>query len=255
MKGELAIDWSVSANDEHGSFRWGYLGEDVVAEWAGVLTLRASRRGELKSLQAAPGASPELVEKTRLGVASAFLRAQRRQLSLHASAVSWRGEALVCLGASGQGKSTVAERLCRHGGGALLADDLAAVELLPSGDLEVLPSERILWLDSKGSTGKTAHVVPHVARAAARLRCVVALAFDGPGPVPEVRSLHGADAVSAVLPSLIRFEATPFQWERELEFVTRLVSQAQIVRASRSREVSAEMLADTLVGLAPWRGI
>jgi len=81
------VEWVVSEHDGEALFRWGYSDGDLVAEWGGLLTLRATRSGELKDLRAVPGASIELVEKARNGVATAFLRAQRKQYSLHGSAV------------------------------------------------------------------------------------------------------------------------------------------------------------------------
>jgi hypothetical protein len=231
------------------TFRWGYAGEELVAEWAGVLVLRATRNGDLIDLQAVPGASRELVEKTRVGVATAFLRAQRHQHSLHASAVALEGNALVCVGASGLGKSTVAERMCRHAMIKLLADDIAAIELVSDSGVHVLPSESSVWLETDNSTGKAPVKMPRTAERPSVLQCIVSLVFDAAAPGLELREVRGANAVSALLPSLVRFEKTAALWTRELDFVARLVSQCRVVQATRSRDVDADAVAHALLPL------
>jgi ABC-type transport system involved in cytochrome bd biosynthesis fused ATPase/permease subunit len=85
-------------------------------------------------MNAFPGAREEVVQKTRFGIAAAFLRAQRNQHSLHASAVAiGNGRAIACIGASGIGKSTVADRMCRHTDVLLLGDDVTGIALMPEG--------------------------------------------------------------------------------------------------------------------------
>jgi len=242
------VDWRVSERQGDIAFRWGYAGEDVVAEWEGVLTLRANRGGELKELHAVPGASAETVEKMRLGVARAFLRAQRQQYSLHASAISWNGQAIVCLGASGLGKSTIAELLCRRVGVELLADDTTAIEFVP-GRWNVLPSESLLWLATDGATGKSPARPAVAARAPAVLGWLVSLTFDDQADGLALQELRGGDAVSAILPSVLRFERTAALWARELDFLGGLVSTSRIVRATRSHRLPAEALADALLEL------
>lgn len=250
MKTTLPVDWRVSEREGGLSFRWGTCGEELVAEWGGVLTLHATAAGQLKSWEGVAGASEDLVEKTRRGVATAFLRALRQQHSLHASSVAWDGVALVCVGDSGAGKSTVAERLCRREGVELLADDTAAIDLpADGGALHVVPTESTLWLASDASEGKTADRSRHAARGPVALRWVAALAFND-SHMLEVRELRGADAVAALLPSLLRFQRTEGQWERELDFVSRLVAQCRVLRATRSRDVTAEAVADALQQLA-----
>ncbi len=246
------VRWSVTDAANGVPFRWGYVGEDVVAEWVGILCLRATRTGELKALRAAPGISEDVVEKIRLGVATAFLRAQRHQHALHASAVSWRDEALLCVGASGSGKSTIAECLCRRAGTRLLADDTAIFERSADVALCVVPSESALWL-TDGSTGPKAPLksVP-LAQRPAVLRYVVSLVFDDAALRPELRDVRGGDAVEALLPSLVRFETTRALWVRELDFLTALDRGSRILQVRRSHDVSpeavAEVLFDSLLG-------
>jgi hypothetical protein len=249
MKAPQGIDWTVVEGQDGVAFRWAYCGEDVVAEWAGVLSLRATRSGELKALQPAQGASGDLVEKTRLGVAAAFLRAQRCQHALHASAVAWQGKALVCVGASGLGKSTMAERMCRHSGIQLLADDMAAIELVPGGGVRVAPSESAIWLAKQGSGAKQPISPLRQAEEPTALLAIVSLVFDAAAPSLELLELRGGDAVSALLPSVVRFEKTSELWARELDFLGQVVSQSRIVQAKRSHDFPADAVATALLGL------
>lgn len=240
-------NWTVVEEAAGAAFRWGYAGEDVVAEWGGVLSLRATRSGELKALRPEPGAPGDLVEKTRRGVAAAFLRAQRHQQALHASAVAWEGRALVCVGASGLGKSTIAERMCRRPGVELLADDITGIEVLAGGALQVPPSEAALWLGEEGA--KAPVTAPRTAEHPAVLRCIAGLVFDDAAPVLELHDLRGGDAVSAMLPSLVRFDRTSALWAREFDFLGQLVARSRVVQVRRSHDVAADTVADGLLAL------
>jgi hypothetical protein len=240
------VDWRVCESD---SFRWGVCGDDLVAEWGGILTLRASRDGVLKALQPLPGASPDLVEKTRHGVAAAFLRALRHQHSLHASAVSRKGHALVCIGDRGLGKSTMAERLCRDPEIELLGDDMTGVEIVGDGAIRVMPSESAVWVMSDAAARKAPVRSVRTAAEPATLRYIVSLSFDDATVGVDIRELHGADAAAALLPSLIRFEKSSALWMRELDLVGELVARVAVVQARRPRAVSADAVADVLRGL------
>src|SRR5580658_4495425 len=215
------VDWNVVADATGTTFRWGYEGDDLIAEWIGVLTLRATRTGELKTLQPVPGAPKELVEKIHRGVATAFLRAQRQEHALHASAVALRGTALVCLGPSGLGKSTMAERMCQYVGVELLADDTTEIEAPQGRELRVLPSEAMVWLAPGNAPAKGPAKSSTAAVSPATLRCIVSLVFDVAATTLELREIRGADAVSALVPSLVRFEKSSAIWARELALIDR----------------------------------
>jgi hypothetical protein len=249
MTASAEVDWIFSESDGESSFRWGYANDDVIAEWGGILSLRASRNGELKALFPYPGASQDRVEKTRRGRVNAFLRARRHQPSLHASAVSMHGRALLCVGDSGLGKSTAAERLCHHPGVALLADDTASIEILPGGALEVQPTESSVWLSSGSSLNKRSFGLVSIAIGPAVPSCVVALAFDCSATDVRVSELRGANAVEALLPSIIRFDTDPLRRTGELEFLDLLISQTRVLRVSRSEDVSADLVAKVLLKL------
>jgi hypothetical protein len=247
MKAAVPFGWVVQEpGGPQVSFRWGYDDGDVVAEWEGLLRLRASRDGQLKTLEAFPGVSPVWVEKMRHGMANAFLRAQRKQHSLHASAVAIEGHGLVCVGPSGLGKSTMAARLCGHPGIELLADDIAAIEVTAGRRPQVLPTESAVWLGASPAADKARTAVSRVAGAAVTARLVACLAFNDGCQLLALRDLSSSDAISALLPSLIRFEKTAEQWERELDFLERLVPNCRVVQVTRSRDVQPETVADAL---------
>ena len=242
------IEWIVSESENGGTvFRWGYSGLDLVAEWEGLVTLRATRDGELKAIRYVPGIPEDLINKTRQGSVAAFLRAQRQLHTMHACAVSLEGRALMCVGASGMGKSTMAERLCRYPGVELLADDMAAIELLPGSGAQVRPSESAVWLATDGSEAKEPVKSTRMAARPGVLQGIVSLVFNDASSQLELLELRGADAVSALLPSFVRFERSAALWTREFDFVAHLVSHSKILRAIRSREIAAETVAEALL--------
>jgi hypothetical protein len=250
MRSFARVDWNVVEGENGPSFRWGYLGDEIVAEWSGLLSLRATRTGRVKAVQPAPGAPRELVEKALRGVAAAFLRARSNQHALHASAVAYRMRALVCVGASGMGKSTMAECMCRRSGAEVLADDVAYLDVLPAGGVQVAPSESAVWLETRGSSEKMAVKITSAAERATPLGCIVALAFDASAQKPEISELRGGDAVSALLPALIRFEKTTDLWERELDFVAHLIANGRVYRAVRPDHCTPDVMANALLALA-----
>lgn len=76
-----------------------------------------------------PEAPPDQLRQAVTGIVMALLLHQRGQLVLHGSAVSIAGQAVVFLGDSGEGKSSMAAVLYAQGHD-LLTDDLAAIELV-----------------------------------------------------------------------------------------------------------------------------
>jgi len=99
---------------------------------------------------AQPGLNPAELRTYLLGSAFGALLIQRGLLVLHGNALERDGRAIVCLGAPGAGKSTLACALMQQGW-RLLADDLVAIT--PEG--MVLPGiPRIkLWEDAARSFG------------------------------------------------------------------------------------------------------
>lgn len=239
-----AVRWRVV--DDGGSFRWGHAGDELIAEWDGVLRLRATADGDLRALEPLPGARADVVDKTRCGAAAAFLRALRRRPSFHASAVALGGDGLLCLGPSGAGKSTTAERLCRRAGTRLLADDVTGMDLLAEGWV-LLPSEAAVWLALDGGETKTRVTECDVASSPAVVRCIASLAFATAPGVLVVRELRGADAASTLLQSMFRFDETPALRAHELDVVGSLVAQARVVQATRSTDIPADAFVDALL--------
>jgi hypothetical protein len=237
-----AIEWQVV--DAQRAFRWGRVGQDVVAEWNGVLALRARADGEVISWSPAPGARKDIVDKLRCGVAAAFLRALRGKHSLHASAVAYGGSALVCVGESGAGKSTVAASLCNKGA-RLLADDIAGIEAIGSR-WHIVPSEPVLWLRHRESEDK-ATVSADLAEHPAAIEWIAMFRFDDTANAPVVHRLRGGDAVAALVGAMVRFEATPAVWASELDLVGALTAQAGVFEVARSRHVTAEDVAMAMI--------
>ena len=88
--------------------------------------------GRLIEYEAAPGAERDDVAAFTVSVALGILLQQRGLATLHASAVSVAGRAVLFLGASGAGKSTLASALAQRGY-PLVADDFCVLRLAPDG--------------------------------------------------------------------------------------------------------------------------
>jgi hypothetical protein len=101
-------------------------------------TLRVHNRGEFRisadlshiEARADPADDQGLLPILLAGTVSAFLLALRHETVLHASAVLVEGRALVFVGQSGRGKSTLAALMCTAGD-ALITDDVLTVSALP----------------------------------------------------------------------------------------------------------------------------
>ena len=113
-------------------------GRLFVVRVAGVPALLVGRGGCCVSGDAeAPPPSPALVEAL-LGPGLILALACRDVFALHASAVALDGRAVLLLGDSGAGKSTIARYLATAGGFTPLADDIVPVAAAPRG-LDALP--------------------------------------------------------------------------------------------------------------------
>jgi hypothetical protein len=246
------VDWHVQAGNGETSFRWGRVGDEIVAEWAGILRLRASSLGEPIEIEPAANAPSDLVEKLRRGTVEAFLRSLRGEHSLHASAVAIAETtlAIVCVGDSGSGKSTLAGHLAALEGVELLADDVAGLVTDDAG-IHVIPSENAVWLVNGDGAPKRAVRTAAVAKGPSRLAVVLSLHFDDRLPAPDLRRLRGAESMHAVVSAMMRFEATEAIWQRELDVLTKLVGEAQIFSLTRPRcttsSALATMVADQVV--------
>jgi hypothetical protein len=90
--------------------------------------------GSAVTVQLAAGADVSEARGLLMGPAQAVLWHQRGLLPMHASAVDVGGKAVVLVGPSGVGKSTLASALSRKGGG-VMADDISIVD--PGGQPSV----------------------------------------------------------------------------------------------------------------------
>jgi hypothetical protein len=204
--GESAVDGDVA-------FRVGRDGDELVAEWIDLCELRSDRRGEKVTFRAAPEADARVVAKVGGGLAAALVRQLKGGTSLHASAVARDGRAIAFLGASGSGKSTLAAHLCRRERCELLADDIVRLDLAPV--VAAHPTEGEHWLDADARArlgeGESNEVdkLPvggsPIASTSHPIRALVALVLDGETKTTALRRLHGADAISRIIPCVVRF--------------------------------------------------
>ena len=106
----------------------------------------------------APDANLTLIRLYLLGSVMGILLHLRGILPLHASAIAHEGRAIAFLGASGRGKSTIAQAL-RQRGYPVLADDICALQILGKDRSLVLPGYNNLKLP-RDSARELASVIP-----------------------------------------------------------------------------------------------
>jgi hypothetical protein len=230
-------------------FRWRPAGTGYVAEWEGIVTVRIDAAGTIREVDVNPGAALEAVEKVRSGAAAAFARFVAGGFSLHSSAACDDGGAVVCVGPSGVGKSTVMSFVCSSYGLRLLADDVAGLSPV-DGIWHVLPSEKSVWLQSPSSAARAKHPSARAAALApARISSVVALAFDDSALGLEVRQLRPVDAAAELLSSLMRFATDAQHMLREVELAAAIERQAPVFRVVRPHVTPPEEVAAEIVRL------
>ncbi len=233
--------------DGPAAIRIGRAGDQIIAEWIGVATLRAEVHGSASELVVESGSvSPRVKEKLR-EQAAALVRHLRGGITLHASSVAFEGVAIAFLGDSYAGKSTLAAQLCADPRFALLSDDAAAIRHGDAG-VEILPTERDHWLrpDVARAMGLDPGDEPKIpkeplrsARGGARLRAVIALAFDDAAPVPTLRPVRGAEAFSLLSLSTFRFAFdVPDVLRQELDGLAQIVEQARFYELRRPRDLA-----------------
>lgn len=104
----------------------------------------------------APGAQEEDLRVLLLGSPFGALLQQRSVLPLHASVVATEQGAILLMGASGVGKSSLAAMLTRRGL-LCLSDDIAAITIDPNGTPRVHPgmAQLHVWPDVLSTLGKS----------------------------------------------------------------------------------------------------
>jgi hypothetical protein len=229
------------------AMRLGRAGDELIAEWVGVATLRSNLAGTSNEFTVVDGApSPRIQERLREHVA-ALLRHLRGGITLHASSVARDGIAVAFIGDSGAGKSTLAAQLCADPGVELLSDDAAALHF-DDARIAVVPTERNHWLRpdiaramglEPGAALKVPKDAARPAMAATRLGAVVALAFDDSVGAPALRRIQGAEAFSALSFSTFRFALdVPDVLRQELDGLARIVAEARMFELRRPRDIA-----------------
>jgi len=242
----MSARWLAEAVEEGVvSARVGRDGERLVAEWSGRLSLSVNRDGTGLVLDPHPGVDAVEVDKLRRGAVRLLLAHLGGAIPLHASAVALGGRAVVFVGGSGLGKSTLAAALCDELDGSLLADDAAVIER--RGDAyDVVAVEERHWLDraaaaalgrpSDFSGEKSPLAARRVDVPRARLALIVHLAFVEGNEPPRLVPVVGIEAVAGLLSQLTRFvvdEAAIAR--RDLASLADLASRTPIVRLERPR--------------------
>ncbi len=245
------VRWLAVHDGPTGSFRIGEDGDDYVAEWTGLATLRAKARGEAAHLTFDPGCPRDARKKIEGGGAMLLLRHLRGEIALHGAAIAKSGRALLLLGRSGEGKSTLAHALVADHGWDLLADDAIAIAATTHGH-QVLPTETMMWLAPDATHPKTALAARAVALGPMPLAGAITLAFcDGDGP--SLTSLPPMMRARTWVQSFVRFalrdeELLALETRRVTELSTSLV----VSQLSRPRDLSrageAAALLTTLLG-------
>lgn len=238
-------------------FRIGRDGDDIVAEWPGIVRLVARRDGSSHRVEPDPNADSRELAKVQRGGVQLLLRHLAGKLGLHGAAVAFENRGIVFLGRATQGKSTLAAALCARSGAALLADDAVALDLRADGHGYVVSAlEEMHFLDADAryavgmlggeSAGSGRAPAAHEGKAAvhalrtqprAELVALVELAFtDGP---PSVARATPIEAMNAVVPQAVRFVLDdPAVHRRELDELGRLIETVPTFRLERPRNLA-----------------
>jgi hypothetical protein len=237
------------AEDGEVGFRVGRAGSELVAEWPGLARLYAAGDGASHRWEFEPEADDASIDKIKQGLGRGLLRHLQGRVSLHASAVSLNGRAIACIGASGMGKSTLAADLCQHHGAALLADDVAAIEI-DADPAIVLPGERAHYMVAESlralglrfrddpDVDKHAVTAASLAAGPAPLHALVSLKFDDALAEPRLEPVRGLDALERLVPCLARFVIDDAQAQlRECEQLRSLAARVPLLELRRPRNL------------------
>jgi hypothetical protein len=247
----VSVRWLAESHDDGTlAARVGRDGERLVAEWTRRARLSVKTDGTDVMFEPHPAADPADVEKLRRGAMRLLLaHLAGSTIPLHASAVSIKGRAVVFVGGSGRGKSTLAAVLCEHFGASLLGDDAVAIERR-DGAFHVVALEESHWLDAAaahalGRASDFAEKAPLSPRRldvkSAPVALIAHLEFsaeaDAHGQARLVPVL-GLAAVTGLLSQLTRFVVDDRDVaRRDLEALADLVDQTRVVRLEQPRRL------------------
>lgn len=226
------------------TFRIGRSGSELVAEWMGTVRLVVKRDGSNPRFFEEPGAYGPNIEKIRRGSARVLLRHLEGKFSLHGACVGDAGRAVVLLGRSGQGKSTIAAWLCERGL-SLFADDAIALERSMDG-YDVEPFETNHWLEPSAIEAlgwrvpgdwKAPVECKRAGKSNARIIGIVELVYVDELRSPRlVRIERTLDAMTTIVPQVVRFVLDePEVQRRELETLAWLFDTTPFYRLERPR--------------------
>lgn len=254
------VRWLAEYREEgEVAFRIGRAGEELVAEWVGVVRLTVRRDGSGARFEVAPEAYGPDVEKVRRGSARLLLRHLAGELSLHGAAVGRAGRAVVLLGRSGQGKSTLGAYMCRARGVEFLADDAVALAE-DQGRWSVEPLEEDHWLAPDAAAalgvgqGEAWKLPVPPQRRGGRSELAAAVELRYAEGAPRLARLSGLDAMHALVPQVVRFVLDePELQRRELADLSRLVAAVPVFGLARPRGLglldgAADVIDDLLTG-------
>jgi hypothetical protein len=209
-------------------FRVGRIDADYVVEWTGLVSVRVSAQGDVLEVNRVDGSDARLVGKILEHSIPAMGLHLSGVLSFHASAVVYGGRAFAFLGASGQGKSTLASALCLRANSRLLADDITYCREA-SGAWLARGLERQSWLAPSarhallGAEGTAVGKEPLTLAGESEAPLAALVVLEEAAAV-DLQRLTGLASAQALLTQLIRLELEdPTVQMRDLEHVELLL--------------------------------
>ena len=219
-------------------FRVGRVDGDYAVEWTDLVSVRLSPKGEVLDVKQVDCSDRRLIVKILQHSIPAMARHLSGGLSFHASAVVHGGRAIAFVGASGQGKSTLASALCLRANGRLLADDITRctkvddtwIALGVERESWLAPSARCALLGEEASaSGKEPLSLAGVSEAP-----LAALVLLDEAPEIKLSQLTGLRAAEGLLTQLIRLELEdPVVQMRDLEHVGLLLRAVPVFLLQR----------------------
>lgn len=203
--------------------------------------------------------SPLRLVRPAFGQALAFLLRARGSLLLHAAAIEVAGRAVLLVGASGQGKSTLAFEMIRQGCG-FLSDDMAmpdlsgvdpvvhvghrVVKLMPDSVTNFATGEQAAWAVAPGGIKREAPVAMHGVAGACPVAAIVLLEPRGQAGPVALETVAPGDALVA-LSAQIHPRYLPVgsldrgELPKAFQQLSQLLGRVQVMRLSRPDRLEA----------------